>query len=630
MGERVIGIDLGTTNSCVAVMEGGSPKVIPNKGGYKTTPSVVAMAENGRRLVGHIAKRQAVTNAVNTVHAAKRIIGRKWGHPAVESARKSVSYAIVEGPHGDARVRLRDKDYAVQEMSAAVLAEMKKVAEDYLGEPVDKAVVTIPAYFNDGQRQSTKEAGVIAGLDVIRMINEPTSAALAYGFGKNLEQKIAVFDLGGGTFDVSILDVGQNVFEVVCASGDTHLGGDDFDQRVIDWLCRGFFEQHQIDLKQDKMALQRLKDAAEAAKCELSAAETTTINLPFIISPKGTGDALHLQATLTRAQLEDMVGDLVNRCMEILERALRDAEMERGQVAEVVLVGGQTRMPLVQRSVEAFFGRPPCKGVHPDEVVAMGAAIQGAALVGGMVTAPPAAPSSPGRPAPAPAPAGKGDMLLLDVTPHNMGIMIAGKYFQTLIEANTTVPCSAQHVFTTSQDRQAQARIVVLQGNALRAEENEVLGEFMLTGLREAPRGEVEILINFEISADGIVSVSGTDKETGKQQSITVTASTSLTQEELQQIMRDNAALDLTLKGPEDFERARVDAERMVKELERLWPQAETAFAGNQVGQQTLAKAKATVENVRVAMDTVNHKALLEGMEPLARTLSLIKGALKK
>ncbi|MEW5850380.1 MAG: molecular chaperone DnaK [Myxococcota bacterium] len=611
MGERVIGIDLGTTNSCVAIVDGGSPRVIPNKGGYKTTPSVVAVAENGRRLVGHIAKRQAITNAANTVYAAKRVIGRKWGHPAVESAKETFSYKLVEGPHGDVRIELRDRQYSVPEISAAVLSEMKSVAEEALGEPVEKAVITIPAYFNDGQRQATKDAGKIAGLDVIRMINEPTAAALAYGFGKNVDQKIIVFDLGGGTFDVSVLEIGQGVFEVICAAGDTYLGGEDFDQRIIEWLCFGFMKDHKIDLRQDRMALQRLKDAAETAKCELSTLESTTINLPFIISPQGSSEALHLQATLTRAKLEELTGDLVDRCIQITDQALRDAELKPSDIHEVVLVGGQTRMPLVQKRVEQFFKRPPCKGVHPDEVVALGAAVQGAALLT----------QEHGQ---------KSDMLLLDVTPHNLGIMVAGGYAKTLIEANSTVPTSASHTFTTAKDNQTQVKIVILQGNSPKAEQNEVLGEFLLTGLREAARGVVEVDVTFDISADGIVSVSAKDKDTGKQQSIVVTASSSLTEEELKRIMADNKDLAVAARSKEEFEKARVDAERMLRDLDRLWPQAEAAFAGNALGQETLRKAKAAMDKAKGAIATGQAEAMPEVMEPLARTLSLIKGAVSK
>src|SRR5262245_29793173 len=379
--ERVIGIDLGTTNSCVAIVEDGVPTVIPNRGGYKTTPSMVAITEAGKRLVGHIAKRQAITNAENTVYAAKRLIGRKWSSPQVKNAILTASYKIVEGPHGDVRIHLRDKTYSVPEISAMVLQEMKLFAEDYLSEPISKAVITVPAYFNDNQRQATKDAGQIAGLDVIRIINEPTAAALAYGYGKSEEKTIAVFDLGGGTFDISVLEIGSGgVFRVIATAGDTFLGGEDFDARVIDWLVQGFRDQHGVDLRQDRMALQRLKDAAEKAKCELSSQGETEINLPFIISG-GRSEALHLQRTLIRSTMESLCEDLLERCIEICRQTLEDAGLDRDEVEDVVLVGGMTRMPKVQDSVRDFFGREPCKGVHPDEVVALGAAVQGAALV---------------------------------------------------------------------------------------------------------------------------------------------------------------------------------------------------------------------------------------------------------
>ncbi|MEM6959827.1 MAG: Hsp70 family protein, partial [Myxococcota bacterium] len=380
--DKVIGIDLGTFNSCVAVVENGSPTVIANRGGYKVTPSMVAVTEAGKRLVGHIAKRQAVTNAENTVFAAKRLIGRKFDTPQAKNATTTCPYRIVEGPHGDCRIQLREKVYSIPEISAMILQEMKMIAEDYLGAEVSQAVVTVPAYFNDGQRQATKDAGAIAGLDVIRIINEPTAAALAYGFGKNIDRTVAVYDLGGGTFDISILEISSaGVFKVISTAGDTFLGGEDFDQRIIDWLVQGFKEEHGLDLRQDRMALQRLKDAAEKAKCELSAVVETEVNLPFIIS-SARNEALHLQRLLTRAQLEDLTRDLVDRTVQICEMTLDEAGLEKDEIEDIVLVGGMTRMPLVQQSVTDFFEREPCKGVHADEVVALGASIQGEALVG--------------------------------------------------------------------------------------------------------------------------------------------------------------------------------------------------------------------------------------------------------
>jgi molecular chaperone DnaK len=591
-------------------MENGAPCVIPNKGGYKTTPSVVALAENNRRLVGHIAKRQAVTNAENTVYAAKRIIGRKWGHPAVESARKAVSYAVVEGADGDIRIRLRDRDYSVPEISAAVLSEMKKVAEEFLGEPVEKAVVTIPAYFNDGQRQATRDAGKIAGLDVIRIINEPTAAALAYGFGKNIQKTVCVFDLGGGTFDVSVLNVGHGVFEVTCAAGDTFLGGEDFDQRIIEHLAFGFMREHNVDLRHDRMALQRLKDAAEAAKCELSTAETSSINLPFIISQQGTTEALHLQTTLTRAKLEELVSDLVEKCIHIADRALKDAGMNPQSIDEVILVGGQTRMPLLQHQVEAYFGKPPCRGVHPDEGVALGAAVQGAALAAQQE-------EEPGK---------KPSMLLLDVTSHNLGIMIAGGYFTTLIPANTTVPTSAAHLFTTVRDHQTQAKIMVLQGAGHRVEENELLGEFLLTGLREARRGEVEVEVTFDINTDGIVSVSARDTSTGASQSITVTARGALSAEEMKRVTEENQALTVQSKTRDEVLTLRADGERILRELDRLWPQAEAALSVSDAGKRALANAKDAIQKARADLASDKRRDVSEALIVFNRTLTILRG----
>src|SRR3954470_19107189 len=409
--DKVIGIDLGTTNSCVAIVEDGTPSVIPNRGGYKTTPSMVAIAENGKRLVGHIAKRQAITNAENTVYAAKRLIGRKWGSAAVRSSLEIMPYRIVEGPHDDVRIMLRDQVFSVPEVSAYILQEMKLISEEYLGEEVQKAVVTVPAYFNDGQRQATKDAGRIAGLDVIRIINEPTAAALAYGFKKNVKKKVAVYDLGGGTFDISVLDIADGVFEVLATAGDTYLGGEDFDQRIVEWLVFGFAKEHKVDLRTDVMALQRLRDAAEKAKMELSVTTSTEINLPFIMST-GKADALHLQRTLPRDKLEEMCSDLIERTVEICDRMLKEAKIRKDEIQEVILVGGMTRMPKVQEAVRNYFGLEPAKTVHPDEVVALGAAVQAAAL---MQTGTGEQP----------------DLLLLDVTPHNLGIMIAGGYFRT-------------------------------------------------------------------------------------------------------------------------------------------------------------------------------------------------------
>ena len=606
MSEKVIGIDLGTTNSCVAIVEGSTPVVIPNRGGYKTTPSIVAIAENGKQLVGHIAKRQAITNAENTVFASKRLIGRKWNSPEIRSASETMPYELAEGPHDDVRIRLRDKVYSLPEVGAKILQEMKVVAEDYLGEEVSKAVVTVPAYFNDGQRQATRDAGRISGLDVIRIINEPTAAALAYGFGKNIERRIAVYDLGGGTFDISVLDIGDGVFKVISTAGDTFLGGEDFDRRIIDWLVFGFAKEHKIDLRKDRMALQRLKDVAEKAKCELSVVTETEINLPFIIST-GKADALHLQRTLTRDKLEELTIDLVERTMLICRRTLEEANLTTADVDDVILVGGMIRMPKVQQMVAEYFGSEPCKGVHPDEVVGLGAAIQGAALI-----------------------EEESDILLLDVTPHSLGIMVAGGDFYTLIEQNTTVPVSRTHTFTTIRADQTSVKILVMQGESKRAQENELLGEFILTGLRKAPKGEVEIAVSFEISADGIVSVAAKDNETGQEQSITVTATSGLTEDEISQMIDENRDLLVDRREDEEVEKVKQQAERLIEEIEGLFPRVEEVIAGSDFGQDAMRKARAVLQRATAAIEMKDVQAVQESIEALTRTHNMFKGVVSK
>jgi molecular chaperone DnaK len=607
--ERVIGIDLGTFNSCVAVVESGTPVVIANRGGYKVTPSMVAVTEGGKRLVGHIAKRQAVTNAENTVFAAKRLIGRKWDTPQVKNAIQTCPFHIVEGPHGDCRIKMRDKIYSIPEVSAMVLQEMKMVAEDYLGEEINKVVVTVPAYFNDNQRQATKDAGAIAGLDVIRIINEPTSAALAYGFGKNIDRTVAVFDLGGGTFDISILEIASSgVFKVLSTAGDTFLGGEDFDQRVIDWLVEGFQHEHGIDLRQDRMALQRLKDAAEKAKCELSAVTETEVNLPFIISSV-RNEALHLQRLLTRATLEELTADLIDRTVQICELTLGEAGLDKDELEDIILVGGMTRMPRVQERVSKFFQRDPCKGVHPDEVVGLGASIQGAALVD----------DSPEM-----------DMVLLDVTPHTLGIMVVGGYFEELIPQNTTVPTSRSKPFTTVRDNQTAVKILVLQGESRRAEDNELLGEFILTGLRRASAGQVEVEVTFEINADGIVSVHAKDVETGKEQSITVTATSGLTEDEIDEMMVDASDFAMTRREDEATEQVRQEAETIIAEIERLFPEVESIVAGSDFGRDAIDKAKGVVDHARTLLERGDIAGLKDELESLGRTQRMFKGVVGK
>ncbi len=605
--EKVIGIDLGTTNSCVAIVENGQPTVIPNRGGYKTTPSMLAVTEAGKRLVGHIAKRQAITNAENTVYAAKRLIGRKWSSPQVKNAIATSSYRIVEGPHHDCRIVLRDKEFSVPEVSAMILQEMRVIAEDYHGHPDAKAVITVPAYFNDNQRQATKDAGEIAGLDVIRIINEPTAAALAYGYGRNVEKTVAVYDLGGGTFDISILEIAQNgVFKVIATAGDTFLGGEDVDARIVDWLVQGFKDEHSLDLRQDRMALQRLKDAAEKAKCELSSVKETEINLPFIIS-SGRNEALHLQRALSRTILEELSSDLVERTVDICKQTLDDARLGKDEIDEVLLVGGMTRMPKIQDAVSQFFGREPSKGIHPDECVALGAAIQGSALVDE-----------------------SHEMILLDVTPHALGIMTFGSYFEELIPQNTTVPTSRTKIFTTSRDNQTAVKILVMQGESEKAEDNEVLGEFILTGLRRAAKGQVEIEVTFEINADGIVSVRAKDLETNQEQSIQVTATSGLTRDEIKNMI-DNAKEHMVERRvSEEFEGLKQEAIRLSAEIEKLFPQVEQIVAASDFGREAIDKARGIVARARTAIDKKDVASLKEQIEGLSRTQRMFKGVVAK
>jgi molecular chaperone DnaK len=605
--ETVIGIDLGTTNSCVAVVEGGQPVVIANRGGYKTTPSMVAITEAGKRLVGHIAKRQAVTNAEHTVFAAKRLIGRKWDSQQVQTAIANCPYTIVQGPHGDARIQLRGKPYSVPEISAMILQEMKMIAEDYLGHSVEKSVVTVPAYFNDSQRQATKDAGKIAGLDVIRIINEPTAAALAYGFGKQIDKTVAVYDLGGGTFDISILEIsGTGVFKVISTAGDTFLGGEDFDLRIIDWLVESFKEEHGIDLREDRMALQRLKDAAEKAKCELSSVEQTEVNLPFIIS-NARNEALHLQRILGRHQLEDLTQDLIERTIETCAQTLEEAGLGKDEIEEVILVGGMTRMPMVQRRVGEFFEREPCKGVHPDEVVALGAAIQGIALT-----------------------QENSEMILLDVTPHTLGIMVVGGYFEELIPLNTTVPTSRSKVFTTIRDNQTAVKILVMQGESHRADENELLGEFILSNLRRAPAGQVEVEVTFEINSDGIVSVQAKDLETGKQQSITVTATSGLTKDEIHNMVTDAKDFAVARRQDDETEQVLQEAQKLIAQIEALFPEVEQVVAGSDFGRDAIDKARGVVGKARTLIEKGNTDELLDQIDALARTQRMFKGVVGK
>lgn len=603
---HVVGIDLGTTNSCVSVVLDGTRKVIPNKAGYKTTPSIVAISESGRRLVGQMAKRQAITNARHTVYAAKRLIGRKWGSPAVLHSLETCPYQIVQGPHEDVRVKLRDKVYSIPEVSSMILQEMKLIAEEYLGEEVDQAVVTVPAYFNDSQRQATKDAGRIAGLDILRIINEPTAGALAYGYGKDLDQTIAIYDLGGGTFDISILEISEGVFDVIATSGDTFLGGEDFDARIIEWLTLEFASEHRVDLRKDDMALQRLKDAAEKAKIELSTLNAGEVNLPFIFT-RSNNETLHLQRTLKRDKLEELVADLIQRTVKICQQTLEEAQMTIGDIDEVILVGGMTRMPAVQAAVTGFFKRQASKGVHPDEVVAMGAAIQAQALVEEDT-----------------------DVLLLDVTPHSLGIMVYGGGFETIIEKNSTVPTSQSHIFTTVRDNQTSVKILVLQGESERAEENELLGEFVLTGLRKAPASEVEVEVTFDISAEGIVSVRARDLETGKAQSITVTATSGLTEDEIRKMIEENEEYMVQVKTSEETDSKRDQIRRAIRDVERMMPDVEIALGESTLGQDALKKARESLVKGKEALGGQSLGDLAHSAESLERTVQVFQGILER
>jgi molecular chaperone DnaK len=586
---KIIGIDLGTTNSCVAIMEGGEPKVIANVEGNRTTPSVVAFTDSDERLIGQIAKRQAVTNPTRTLYAIKRLIGRKFSDAEVKRSIEISPFKIVEGTNGSVSVDVAGKVYRPAEISAMVLGKMKQTAEEYLGEEVTDAVVTVPAYFNDSQRQATKDAGKIAGLNVLRIINEPTAASLAYGLDKKGEEKIAVFDLGGGTFDVSILEIGDGVFEVKSTNGDTFLGGEDFDMRIVNWLADEFKREQGIDLRKDKMALQRLKEEAEKAKMELSTTKETDINLPFI-----TADASgpkHLNLKLSRAKLESLVEDLVDRTVGPCKTALKDAGLKPSDIDEVILVGGMTRMPLVQAKVKEFFGKDPHKGVNPDEVVAIGAAIQGGVLQGDVK-----------------------DVLLLDVTPLSLGIETLGGVTTKLIEKNTTVPTKKSQIFSTAADNQPAVSIHVLQGEREMAQDNKTIGRFELTDIPPAPRGVPQIEVTFDLDANGILSVSAKDLGTGKEQSIRITASSGLTKEEIERMTKDAEIHAEEDRRRKELVETRNSADAMVHATEKSLKDL-----GDKVDAETKASVEREIENVKKIKDSDDIVAIKAAVEALTQ-----------
>ncbi len=604
--EYVAGIDLGTTHTCVAIVKDGRPQVIPDKAGFSTTPSIVALSRGGKWYVGHIGKRQAMVNPANTVTSAKRLIGRKWAAPEIRTIADLCSYRLVEGRNGDVRIRLRDHVYSVPELSAYILREMKLRAEKFVSAPVERAVVTVPAHFNDNQRQATKDAARIAGLEIIQIINEPTAAAVAYGAGKGLEQRIVVYDLGGGTFDVSVVEISRGVFEVISTAGETSLGGDDLDARVVEYFVDHFQQTHGVTIASEQIVMQRIRDVVERARCELSRVPAVPIQIPHIyVSP--AGEHLHIDETLTVDELESLTEDFIDKTIDICRDTLDRAGLEVDEIDQVVLVGGVTQMPMVIRRVTELFGREPVSGYDPSHIVALGAGIHAAAMV---------APNE--------------ELCLLDVASHSIGLMVKGGFIHRLIERNTTIPTAEKHVFTTTHDGQTSVKLLVFQGEHERATENELLGEFVLSGLRPAPQGKVRIEVTISISVDGIVSVGAKDLETLAEQRVQVTNSSGLSSEEIEALARESQNYLMQARTTEEFELECSKTNRMIAAVRALLPEIEDVMYDSRFGREALAKTQSIIDRALPAMQRGDVQQLKEITESLERTLGMFQQVMSK